>query len=134
MTFYEKELKKIFGDSDLLTADTVSSGKTMISKIGAELRAKIQFVTSGHANHYDALKVSIIKRNEGVVDEQRFKFSDIIGIHDEVSPHIWEYSATDIKWYRYHPTGIDYDDIQGAVEGYISMFADESMDIGRQSM
>ena len=134
MTFFEKELKKIFGDSDLLTADTVSSGKTMISKIGAELRAKIQFVTSGHANHYDALKVSIIKRNEGVVDEQRFKFSDIIGIHDDVSPYIWEYSATDIKWYRYYPTSIDYDDIQGAVEGYISMFADESMDIGRQSM
>lgn len=134
MTVYEHELMKIFGDSELLSEDTVSSGKTMISKIGADLRAKIQFVTSGYANHYDALKVSIINRNEGVVDEQRFKFSDIIGIHDDVAPYIWEYNATDIKWYRYHPTGIDYEDIQGAVEGYISMFADEAMNIGSQSM
>ena len=55
----------------------------MMSKIGEDLRAKIEFVTTGHANHYDALKVSIIKRNEGVVDEQRFKFSDIIGIKVE---------------------------------------------------
>ena len=134
MTFYEKELLKIFGDSELLSADTVSSGKTMISKIGGDLRAKIQFVTSGHANHYDALKVSIIKRNEGIVDEQRFKFSDIIGVQDGVSPHIWEYSATDIKWCGYHPIGFDYDAIQGAVEGYVSMFADEAMDMGGISM
>lgn len=61
MTFYEKELRKIFGDSMLLSADTVSFGKTMMSKIGDDLRTKIQFVTSGHADHYDALKVSIIK-------------------------------------------------------------------------
>ena len=134
MTVYEHELMKIFGDSELLSADTVSSGKTMISKIGADLRAKIQFVTSGHANHYDALKVSIIKRNEGVVDEQRFKFSDIIGIHDGIAPYIWEYNATDIKWYKYRPTGFDYEDIQNAVEGYISMFADETMNMGSQSM
>ena len=30
MTVYEHELMKIFGDSELLSADTVSSGKTMI--------------------------------------------------------------------------------------------------------
>ena len=134
MTFYEKELRKIFGDSMLLSADTVSFGKTMMSKIGDDLRAKIQFVTSGHADHYDALKVSIIKRNDGVVDEQRFKFSDIIGIKDGVSPHIWEYNATDIKWYGYRPTGLDYDSIQSTVEGYISMFADESLDFDVQSL
>ena len=134
MTFYEKELKKIFGDSMLLSADTVSFGKTMMSKIGEDLRAKIEFVTSGHANHYDALKVSIIKRNEGVVDEQRFKFSDIIGIQDGVSPHVWEYNASDIKWYGYQPISFDYDAIQDSVEGYISMFADETLDFDMDSM
>ena len=134
MTFYEKELLKIFGDSELLSADTVSTGKTMISKIGGDLRAKIQFVTSGHANHYDSLKVSIIKRDGGVVDEQRFKFSDIIGVQDGVSPHIWEYSATNINWYGYCPTGFDYEAIQGAVEGYISMFAEQTENMGGMTM
>lgn len=45
MTFYEKELKKIFGDSMLLSADTVSFGKTMMSKIGEDLRLR------RHSNH-----------------------------------------------------------------------------------
>ena len=134
MTFYEQELRRIFGDSEMLSADTVSSGKTMISKIGEELRVKIQFATSGYADHYSGLRVSIINRTEGVVDEQYFKFSDIIGIHNEVAPHIWEYSATDIKWYRYQPTALDYEKIKDSVEGYLSMFADESMDMGYLSM
>ena len=37
MTFYEQELRKIFGNSELLSADTVSFGKTMISKIGEDI-------------------------------------------------------------------------------------------------
>ena len=134
MTFYEQELRRIFGDSELLSADTVSSGKTMISKIGEDLRVKIQFATSGYADHYSGLRVSILNRTEGVVDEQYFKFSDIIGIHNEVAPHIWEYNASDIKWYRYQPTDQDYGKIQEEVEGYISMYADETMDMGFQSM
>ena len=40
MIFYEKELMSIFGDSEVLSADTVSSGKMMISKIGKDIRAK----------------------------------------------------------------------------------------------
>lgn len=134
MTFYEKELLTIFGDSQLLSADTVSFGKTMISKIGENLRAKIEFVTSGHAKHYDTLNVSIINRTEGVVDSQRFKISDIIGIQNGNSPHIWEYTPTDIGWYNYRLTGHDYEKIQGVIEGYISMYADETLAFDIESM
>ena len=124
MTFYEQELIKIFGDSMLLSADTTSSGKTMISKIGKDLRAKIQFVTTNVADNYDTLKVSIINRTEGVIDEQRFRFIDIMGIKNGVGPHIWECSHEKTDWYRYHPTDSDYEKIQAQVEGYIEMFAD----------
>ena len=124
MTFYEQELMKIFGDSMLLSADTTSSGKTMISKIGKDLRAKIQFVTTNVADNYDTLKVSIINRTEGVIDEQRFRLVDIMGVKNGVAPHVWECSHEKTDWYRYHPTDSDYEKIQAQVEGYIEMFAD----------
>lgn len=39
-TFYENQLKRMFGESELLSADTIFSGKAMISKIGEDLRCK----------------------------------------------------------------------------------------------
>lgn len=136
MTFYEKELMTIFGDSEVLSADTVSSGKMLISKIGKDIRAKIYFTTTGVADNYDALMVKIINRREGIIDEQRFNFVELLGIKNEVAPHIWQSSIDKTDWYRYKPTDRDYEKIQSAVEGYIEMFADEDMymDIGGQSM
>ena len=136
MTFYEKELMTIFGDSEVLSADTVSSGKMLISKIGKDIRAKIYFTTTSVADNYDALMVKIINRRDGVIDEQRFNFGELLGIKNEVAPHIWQCSINKIDWYRYKPTDSDYEKIQSAVEGYIEMFADEDMymDIGGQSM
>ena len=106
MTVYEHELMKIFGDSELLSADTVSSGKTMISKIGADLRAKIQFVTSGHANHYDALRVSIIKRNEGntIYDKDRAIYYSF-GVLQSKNINVYS-----IENYQLVYLGIDYKD------------------------
>ena len=54
MTFYEQELEKIFGDSEFLSADTVITGKTLITKIGEDLRAKLDFVTINVHKQYEA--------------------------------------------------------------------------------
>ena len=53
--FYEIQLKRMFGDSELLSADTIFSGKTMVSKIGDDLRDKVEFVTA---------RVSIVLENK----------------------------------------------------------------------
>ena len=134
MDYFEHEMQMFFGESALLSADTVFSHRAMVSDIGKDLRAKVEFINTKIASQYDALKLSIINRTMGVVDTQTFKFSDIIGIHDGIAPYIWEYNATDIKWYKYRPTAFDYEDIQNAVEGYISMFADETMGMDSQTM
>ena len=44
--FYERQLQRIFGESELLSADTMFAGKAMISDIGGDLRAKVEFVTA----------------------------------------------------------------------------------------
>ena len=133
MTFFEKELHRLFDESERISADTVFSGKTMITKIGDDLRAKIQFVNLNVLDHFDALKLTIINRHEGTVDSETFKFSDIIGIKGEISPHIWQNGAR-IAWYGYQPTAYDYNLISDAIEDYISMYADQGYCFERGGM
>ena len=78
--FYERQLKKMFGDSETLSADTVFAGKAMLSKISDDLRAKVEFVTGRVSGQYEGLKLSIINKNEGVIDSQTFMFHEIIGL------------------------------------------------------
>ena len=52
MTFYEKELHRLFDDSERISMDTVFAGKTMITKIGEDLRAKVQFVNTKISGQY----------------------------------------------------------------------------------
>lgn len=51
-----------------------------ITKIGEDLRAKVQFVNTKISGQYDALRLTIINRHEGTVDSETFKFKDILGM------------------------------------------------------
>ena len=107
LTFYEKELHRLFEDSERISADTVFAGKTMITKIGEDLRAKVQFVNTKISGQYDALRLTIINRHEGTVDSETFKFSDIIGMKGDRAPHVWD-DGERVGWYIYKPTAYDY--------------------------
>ena len=124
LTFFEKELHRLFDDSERISDDTVFAGKTMITKIGEDLRAKVQFVNTKISGQYDALRLTIINRHEGTVDSETFKFKDIIGMKGGREPHIWE-DGQRVDWYIYHPTASDYNFITDVVEDYISMYADQ---------
>ena len=78
MNFFEKELRNLFGSSPMLR-DAHYCGRTCLAKLDEELRVKLQFTTTGYADHYDAIKLAVINRTDGVVDQQLFRFSDIIG-------------------------------------------------------
>ena len=103
MTFYEKELHRLFDDSERISDDTVFAGKTMITKIGEDLRAKVQFVNTKISGQYDALRLTIINRHEGTVDSETLKFSDIIGMKGDRAPHVWD-DGERVDWYIYKPT------------------------------
>ena len=98
----------------------------MISKISEDLRAKVQFVSTKIADQYDALRLTIINRNEGPVDTETFRFVDIIGQKNGYNPHIWDDNGN-ARWYGFKMTERDYCLIAEIVEDYVSMYADQDM-------
>ena len=103
MNFFEKELWNLFGNSSMLR-DAHYCGRTCLAKLDENLRVKLQFTTTGYADHYDAIKLAVINRTDGVVDQQLFRFSDIIDQQHSpgmmsVTPQIWDDNGKP-EWYR----------------------------------
>lgn len=103
MNFFEKELRDLFGSSSTLR-DAHYCGRTCLAKLDEDLRVKLQFTTTGYADHYDAIKLAVINRTDGVVDQQLFRFSDIINQQHSpgmmsVTPQIWDDNGKP-EWYR----------------------------------
>ena len=65
MTFYEQELRKIIGER---YPDATYVGRACYVRLSDMNRAKIQFVTTGIANQYSALRLTVLNRQEGDVD------------------------------------------------------------------
>ena len=127
--FYERQLKRLFGDSEVLSADTVFAGKAMVSKISDDLRAKIEFVTARVSGQYEGLKLSIINKNEGLIDSQTFMFHEIIGLKGTArdrKPHVWDDNGK-ASWFGYEPTASEFENIASKVEDYVEMYADQEM-------
>ena len=134
MQFFESELQKIMGKSNLLTHQTYT-GRTCYGWLSEELRAKIQFVTLGISNQYGGIKTTIINRKEGVVDTMLLRFSDIWGrqsvknpnFKEGIMPSIWT-DGGESEWYVFKPEGSHYQRLRGQVEEYLSLFQDMSME------
>ena len=127
MNFFEHEMRKLFGNSPVIQ-EAKYCGKTLIGKVDDELRVKLQFITTGYADHYDTIRMKIINRTEGEVDSLNFRFTDIIGAPNSGSRSVYIWDDRGIAdWYGYHPTAIDYDRISETINDYISMYQDEGM-------
>ena len=129
MNFYEKEMRDFFGNSELLQ-DAHFCGRTCLARLDEDLRVKLQLTTTGIIDQYDAIKLSIINRTDGVVDQQLFRFSDIIGKQirngrDAIEPHIWEYDGKP-SWYL-PITHADRTQIADTILDYVGMYQDESI-------
>lgn len=132
VNFYERQLKRMFGDYDVLTADTVFAGKAMVSRIGADIRAKVEFVTARVSGQYEGLKLSIINTKEGLIDSQTFMFHEIIGLKGAArdrKPHIWDDNGK-ASWFGYEPTPSEFENIALKIKDYIEMYADQDRRIG----
>lgn len=78
MNFFEQELRKIIGQSTA-AADASYVGRSCFVRLNPDLRAKLTFITMGIASHYEALKMTILNRKEGEVDNTVLRFSDLLG-------------------------------------------------------
>lgn len=133
MNFFESELKKIMGNSNILK-DQKYVGRMCYGTIGGDLRARVEFVTLGVSNHYAGIKASVINRKEGVVDSILLRFSDIWGkpkvsnpnFKEGVNPHIWTDSGKS-DWYVFRPGAAEYQKVADTLENYMSVFQDMAM-------
>lgn len=129
MNFFEKELKKIFSDQSLLEEPSFV-GRSCYGYLGKDLRVRAEFASPHIVDHYDALKISILNRTNGLVDTASLRLKDVLGTKPVpnnpnfpkgIDPHIWTYQEK-AEWYAYHPTAEDYRTIRKAVGKYLDVF------------
>lgn len=130
MNFFEGELRQMFGDAENIS-DPKFVGRTMLGKLDDDLLVKAQFISTYVSKHYDAIQVSIINRNDGVVDKETMIFGDIIGMKltrcsDKVNPYMWEESSGKAYWYT--PISLtEKAQIADTVLDYVGMFQENNL-------
>ena len=126
MNFFEAELKKILGGSTILK-DQKYLGRNCYGIIGEDLRARVEIVTQRTRDQYEAVKVSVIKRTEGVIDSIVIPFTDVWGypktpnFMEGKAPYIWSYDQSS-SWYAFKPQSADYRKLAQSIEKYLSVF------------
>lgn len=126
MTVFEQELRKIVSPK---YQNATYVGRACFVPVSEMSRAKLQFISTGIANHYDALHITILNREDGAVDRLVLRFSDLLGkkhtenpnFRDGVSPHLWD-DAGRVSWYVYQPDSCDYQVMSDALESYLEVF------------
>ena len=132
MNFFEQELRKLVSVCDGVS-NPVFAGRACYGDLGGDNRVKLQFVTMGYADNYEALKATILNRTDGEVDVNTFRFADIWGkkkvsnpnYSDGFIPHIYS-NGLKVDWPVYKPTDADFKQLADSVSAYVNVFADRS--------
>lgn len=134
MNFYEQEMRQMFQGKPLFQ-DAKFTGRTMLAKLDDDLRVKFQFVFTHIADHYDAIRATVINRTDGEVDKETFKFADAIGKINfrgmTIDPYIWQYHD-DISWYGFKISNQQRAAIAETVVSYLSMYRAEELAVPTQ--
>lgn len=129
MTAFEQELRKIVSPR---YPDATYVGRACYVRLSEMNRAKIQFISTHIASQYDALRLTILNRDEGAVDNLVLRFSDLLGkkhtsnpnFRDGVIPHLWD-DCGKVAWYVYQPSSRDYQKLSDAVGSYLEVFQEQ---------
>ena len=127
--FFEQELRKLFADG-VIIENPKFVGRACLDDLDGDLRVRAEFITMGVADHYSALRLTVLNRKEGVVDKSLLRFEDIIGIkaipdspifRNGLSPYIWD-DRGKTDWYVYRPTPADFEALRQAADDYLNVF------------
>ena len=133
MTVYEQELRKLFEHSNLVDRPQFS-GRVCVGDLGKDLRVRAEFLSTHISSQYDAIRLTVLNRTEGVVDRTLLRFQDVWGkkqvpnnpnFRSGVIPHLWD-DYGKVEWYAYHPTAADYDALRQSIGQYLSMFRERT--------
>jgi hypothetical protein len=133
MNFFEKELRRIAKACNEII-NPKFAGRVCYGELGGDNRVKLQFVTHGTMDRYEAVKVTILNRTDGEVDSLLLRFSDTWGkkqvsnpnFSSGIIPYIWT-DRGDSDWYVYHPTDADIKKLAAELNTYLGVFADRSL-------
>ncbi len=136
-TTFENELRRIFDDMDCFEQDGVRYvGRAFYGKIDDDLILKAQYVSERVVDSYSAMKLEVLKRDEGVVDSNTIYLSEIWGskptdnpnFKNGVNPHLVK-DGDKLNWCVYTPTGHDMSRLRDAVADYVSVYQGFNMDM-----
>ena len=129
VTAFEQELRKIVSPR---YPDAAYVGRACYVRLSEMNQAKVEFISTHIASQYDALRLTILNRDEGTVDNLVLRFSDLLGkkhtsnpnFRDGVIPHLWD-NYTKVAWYVYQPSSRDYQELSDAVGSYLEVFQEQ---------
>ena len=78
MTVYEQELRKLFEHSNLVDRPQFS-GRVCVGDLGKDLRVRAEFLSTHISSQYDAIRLTVLNRTEGVVDRTPLGFQAVSG-------------------------------------------------------
>ena len=127
MTFFENELKKMFGKNEALT-DIRYVGNTLVGRLTPDTIAKISFITTGIHECYTTVLIKVINPQSGEVDRQGINLSDVFGHSRKQNVHIWACDGME-RWRNFTPDRKSYEGINRAAQQYLEMFLEPVQDM-----
>ena len=138
----ECNLSQEEGDASWIFGGTIAApsfaGRACLGTLDKDLRVRAQFVTTGYADHYDALKLTVLNRTDRPVDTLLLRFRDIWGrkpvpgnpnFPSGVSPHIWTCDGK-TEWYAWSPIQADREQLLQQVRQYLEPFRERTPERG----
>lgn len=131
MNFFEQELRKLTVNNFTLS-DAKFMGKVCYVPITDSTRLKLEFITQGTSQKYQAIRATMLDKKEGVIDTLTLTFADIWGtkqvsnpnFNDGIIPYAWTYNGKS-EWYVYKPTINDYEELAQQLESYAELFMEQ---------
>ena len=123
MNFFEQQLRGIFKEVD----DAKFIGRTAYIPLDESTKLKAEFVTTGTADCYEALRLILVNSQDGATDKLMLHFNDFFakshhGISDSC-PYIWTHSG-ETEWYG-QPSDAELQSLSAAANEYVEMFKPE---------
>lgn len=127
MNFFEKELRRFTSkDTAFKSTKPVYVGRACFLPLSSSRRARMEFVTCGTADRFEALDVTILSTTDGKVDHLRLRFKDYFTAQvgscaGTCIPFIWVDRGA-AEWYK-QPTVAEIKTLAQAAHDYIMLFA-----------
>lgn len=121
MTFFENELKKMFGNNSVMTYIRYV-GNALLVRLTDDTIAKISFVKSIYHGQYPGVVIQVINPKSGEVDRQGLNFSNVFG-QSKKGIYIKD-DDREVNWCGIVPSSQNYKTMNSAAEQYLEMFAE----------